>query len=106
VLSPERSLPDGMVRVTGGGVSLGNGPSFPLEDFLIDQFEVTNRAFKAFVEAGGLSAERILEGALLEKRPASTQTFWRSATSPAKESRALARTKVWVPTARTTWPEM
>jgi dienelactone hydrolase len=53
VLSTEGSLPDGMVRVVGGAVAQSTGPALLLPDFLIDQFEVTNRAFKAFVDAGG-----------------------------------------------------
>jgi formylglycine-generating enzyme required for sulfatase activity/dienelactone hydrolase len=43
-LDPETSLPVGMVRVTGA-----DGPP----DFFMDRNEVTNRAFKAFVDAGG-----------------------------------------------------
>ena len=43
-LDPEGSLPAGMVRVTGAD---------GLPDFLMDRDEVTNRAFKAFVDAGG-----------------------------------------------------
>jgi dienelactone hydrolase len=43
-LDPEETLPAGMVRVTGAD---------RLPDFFIDRNEVTNRAFKAFVDAGG-----------------------------------------------------
>jgi dienelactone hydrolase len=43
-LDPEASLPAGMVRVTGAD---------DLPDFFIDRNEVTNRAFKSFVDAGG-----------------------------------------------------
>jgi formylglycine-generating enzyme required for sulfatase activity/dienelactone hydrolase len=43
-LDPEASLPAGMVRVTGAD---------ELPDFFMDRNEVTNRAFKAFVDAGG-----------------------------------------------------
>jgi dienelactone hydrolase len=43
-LDPEGSLPAGMVRVTGAD---------GLPDFFMDRNEVTNRAFKAFVDAGG-----------------------------------------------------
>jgi formylglycine-generating enzyme required for sulfatase activity/dienelactone hydrolase len=43
-LHPEASLPAGMVRVPGAD---------GLPDFFIDRDEVTNRAFKAFVDAGG-----------------------------------------------------
>ncbi len=42
------SLPPGMVRVQGAQTGRGK-----LEDFFIDRFEVTNRQFKGFIDAGG-----------------------------------------------------
>jgi len=49
VLDKKGSLPSGMVRVAGGRVlDVGD-----FDDFLIDQFEVTNRQFKEFVDQGG-----------------------------------------------------
>lgn len=48
-LDPEGSLPTGMVRVTGAD---------GLPDFFMDGNEVTNRAFKAFVDAGGYRDQR------------------------------------------------
>ena len=51
-LVPEGSLPDGMVSVPGGTARVGDGTAaFP--DFFLDRYEVTNRAFKAFADAGG-----------------------------------------------------
>ena len=58
-LSAEGSLPSGMVPVQGGPVILSlqglNGAygMIPLPDFMIDRFEVTNRQYKAFVDADG-----------------------------------------------------
>ena len=57
-LEQEASLPAGMVRVRGGNVQLGmavmrNLPAVPLEDFLMDKYEVTNRQFKEFVDRRG-----------------------------------------------------
>jgi dienelactone hydrolase len=43
-LDPEGSIPPGMVRVDGAD---------GLPDFFVDRYEVTNRAYKSFVEAGG-----------------------------------------------------
>ena len=37
----------------------GDGPSVEIEDFWIDTFEVTNREYKAFVDAGGYRDERL-----------------------------------------------
>jgi dienelactone hydrolase len=51
-LAPEGTLPDGMVRIPGGMAQIGGQPvRFP--DFFLDRFEVTNRAYKKFVDAGG-----------------------------------------------------
>ncbi|MGE0622874.1 MAG: SUMF1/EgtB/PvdO family nonheme iron enzyme [Pseudomonadales bacterium] len=47
-LTPADELPDGMVRVAGGQTPFGVVP-----DFFIDRFEVTNRQYKAFMDAGG-----------------------------------------------------
>jgi dienelactone hydrolase len=52
-LGSARSAPDGMVRVTGGIDSVRFGAVGAIDDFWIDRFEVTNRQFKAFVDAGG-----------------------------------------------------
>jgi predicted esterase len=49
VLDKKGSLPPGMVRVAGGRVQdIGD-----VDDFLIDQFEVTNRQFKEFIDQSG-----------------------------------------------------
>jgi formylglycine-generating enzyme required for sulfatase activity/dienelactone hydrolase/predicted Ser/Thr protein kinase len=52
VLDPVGSLPVGMVHIPSGDVSVA-GDRLDLDDFLIDKFEVTNRAFKKFIDAGG-----------------------------------------------------
>ena len=57
-LDSSRSIPANMVRVPGSGhalqlVGLEHIPSVTLGEFLIDRYEVTNREFKAFADAGG-----------------------------------------------------
>jgi eukaryotic-like serine/threonine-protein kinase len=52
-LDPEGSRPAGMVRVAGGLFQFRNHPSVELDDFWLDRYEVTNRAFKEFVDQGG-----------------------------------------------------
>jgi tRNA A-37 threonylcarbamoyl transferase component Bud32/dienelactone hydrolase len=47
-LDEEGSLPAGMVRVPATGTPVGTLP-----DFFIGRYEVTNRQYKAFVDAGG-----------------------------------------------------
>ena len=62
VLQPSRGIPAGMVRATPRGrqvlvtVGLEHVPSFELGDFWIDRFEVTNREYKAFIDAGGTAS--------------------------------------------------
>ena len=53
-LSRTGEAPDGMVLVTPGGRT-GLPSPIPLSEFWIDRYEVTNRQFKGFVDAGGYS---------------------------------------------------
>lgn len=45
--------PENMVRVPGGTYRLGDRKPIELSDYWLDRFEVTNREFKRFVDAGG-----------------------------------------------------
>ncbi len=53
VLDRTGTLPSSMVHVPPGSADLAGNPSMKLGDFLIDKYEVTNRDFKKFVDAGG-----------------------------------------------------
>ncbi|HXN51837.1 MAG TPA: protein kinase [Candidatus Acidoferrum sp.] len=53
ILDPIGSLPPGMVHVAAGRVDPTGHFEVKLDDFLIDKFEVTNREYKKFVDAGG-----------------------------------------------------
>ena len=62
-LVPAASTPPGMVRATAGSLwftltHLGVQPDFEVSDYWIDKYEVTNREFAKFVEAGGYSNKR------------------------------------------------
>jgi formylglycine-generating enzyme required for sulfatase activity/predicted Ser/Thr protein kinase len=52
-LAREGSAPPGMVLVSGGDFSVGVAKPVLLPDFWLDKYEVTNREFKRFVDAGG-----------------------------------------------------
>jgi len=52
-LAPKGSVPEGMVPVSGTTVQIPGAGGVPLADFFIDRYEVTNRDFKRFVDAGG-----------------------------------------------------
>lgn len=67
--------PEGMVQVPGGKIDLGfpgmekSVSTVELSDYWMDQFEVTNREFKKFVDAGGYRrAEYWREPFLEDKR--------------------------------------
>jgi len=72
-LDPIGTIPDGMVRVPGGIVEIGRSPcagcaTLPneaqrvrLPSFLLGRFEVTNREYKEFVDAGGYEDEELWE---------------------------------------------
>jgi hypothetical protein len=57
-LDAEGSRPDGMVRIPGGPYERLHFPPVELEDYWIDWYEVTNRQFKAFVDAGGYEKDQ------------------------------------------------
>jgi formylglycine-generating enzyme required for sulfatase activity/dienelactone hydrolase len=52
-LTPESDAAPGMVFVPGGRFDVGEAPPVTLPDYWIDQLEVTNAAYKTFVDAGG-----------------------------------------------------
>jgi eukaryotic-like serine/threonine-protein kinase len=52
LLDRDSGIPPGMVRIPGTSVTVG-GDSIQIGDFFMDRFEVTNREFKAFMDAGG-----------------------------------------------------
>jgi formylglycine-generating enzyme required for sulfatase activity/dienelactone hydrolase len=52
-LTPEGAVSDGMVSVPAGAIPVAGAGAVPVESFLIDRYEVTNRQYKAFLDAGG-----------------------------------------------------
>lgn len=78
-LDPLGSVPEAMVHVPRGTVSL-EGTQAEVADFWLDKFEVTNRQFKAFVDAGGYTTQAywkeplVREGRTIEWA-AAMQTF-------------------------------
>ncbi len=52
-LIPAGTAPPGMVRVPAGAYGLGQAPPVEIDPFWIDRYEVTNRQFQEFVDAGG-----------------------------------------------------
>jgi serine/threonine protein kinase/formylglycine-generating enzyme required for sulfatase activity len=54
----EDEIPPGMVWVAAGRTAFGAGDSVALDGFWIDTYEVTNREFKVFADAGGYREDR------------------------------------------------
>jgi formylglycine-generating enzyme required for sulfatase activity/dienelactone hydrolase len=52
---PQGGTPADVVLVPGGNLQLGPGPALGVPAFLIGKYEVTNREFQKFVQAGGYS---------------------------------------------------
>jgi eukaryotic-like serine/threonine-protein kinase len=85
VLEPVGTQPPGMVRVSPRGpqllatAGLEHLPPFKIEDFWIDRYEVTNAAYKRFVDAGGYHDQRfwtqpfVKDGRLLTWEAARTE---------------------------------
>jgi formylglycine-generating enzyme required for sulfatase activity len=65
-LQREGTIPERMVHVPGRPVSLPGGASVELPDFFLDKFEVTNREFKRFVDAGGYGRREFWQEPFLE----------------------------------------
>jgi eukaryotic-like serine/threonine-protein kinase len=76
VLDRVGTLPQGMVRVPAGEVDPTGHANMNVDGFLIDKFEVTNREYKKFADAGGYQDAKywkspfIKDGRALEFREA------------------------------------
>ena len=62
-LSRSNTAPAGMLHASGGPATVSNRTVI-LDDYWIDRFEVTNREFKKFVDAGGYRTRTLLDRAV------------------------------------------
>jgi eukaryotic-like serine/threonine-protein kinase len=70
-LAASGSIPAGMVRIPGGEVTLDlegfyDLPSVEIPDYWMDRYEVTNKEYKQFVDAGGYQNSAYWKQALVE----------------------------------------
>ncbi len=56
-----------MVPVPGGRFTFGSAESAQLQDYWLDRYEVTNRQFKEFVDAGGYENRELWEPAFIQE---------------------------------------
>ncbi len=98
VLEPPAEQPPGMVRVSPRGpqllaiAGLEHVKPFELGDFWIDRLEVTNRAYKAFVDAGGYSERRFWINPFIK---AGKTTTWEEAMSAFHDSTGRPGPSTW-----------
>ncbi len=88
-LDPAGTIPPGMVRVAGRKVE-GVG-DFP--DFLVDKYEVTNRRFKEFVDAGGYRSPRYWKNEFIRDGRA---LAWEDAMAHFRDSTGRPGPATWV----------
>ena len=80
-LVPAGAAPAGMVHVPKDDFLLeSTGEDVALAEYWLDKFEVTNRQFKQFVDAGGYRSERLLDADVRQGRANTRRgmTRWRS----------------------------
>jgi len=75
-LRPASKIPSGMVAVPGGeyklrGYSRPTETAVKLSDYFIDKFEVSNREFKAFIDAGGYTNRQLWDSRFYDTQLAS-----------------------------------
>jgi eukaryotic-like serine/threonine-protein kinase len=98
-LDPAAAIPAGMVRVPGGRDLLRFGSIGALNDYWIDRFEVTNRQFKQFVDAGGYRERDHWREPFIDRgRPIA----WEAAIERFRDTTGLPGPATW---ARGTYPE-
>ncbi len=74
-LAASGSIPEGMVRILGGNIELQIPgleqavSEVQIPDYWMDRYEVTNKQFKQFVEAGGYRKCRVLEATVCRGWP-------------------------------------
>jgi formylglycine-generating enzyme required for sulfatase activity/tRNA A-37 threonylcarbamoyl transferase component Bud32 len=90
-LAPMASVPEGMVRVPGN-VSYVQGTTLSVPDYWMDRFEVTNRQFKAFVDAGGYRTEDYWKEPIVEN---GTPVAWNEAMTRFRDRTGRPGPSLW-----------
>jgi dienelactone hydrolase len=101
-LAATGTMPENAARVPGGPLPGGAGR---IPDFLIDRFEVTNRAFKQFVDAGGYRDRAYWEEAFVKDGRTIT---WEEAVAEFRDATGRPGPSTWelgtYPEGKEEWP--
>ena len=99
-LDPSAEIPSGMVRVSPEGYvrtllipGYEGLPELPLKDYWIDQYEVTNRQFKAFVDQGGYQKREYWK---VDFQRDGKQLSWNEAMALFRDAAGRAGPKDWI----------
>ncbi len=65
-LAPEGTLPADMVQIPEGSAVIPGVGRVPFDAFLMDRFEVTNRQYKKFIDAGGYRTHEYWSGPFIK----------------------------------------
>jgi formylglycine-generating enzyme required for sulfatase activity/dienelactone hydrolase len=91
-LDPPASIPPGMVRIPGGTFQYRSANRVELADYWLDKYEVTNKQFKAFVDAGGYGKKEFWKEPLVKDGRALS---WEEAIAEFKDSTGRAGPSTW-----------
>lgn len=96
-LDKKGSIPHGMVRVPGGETELNipaleHIPPVLLDDYFIDKYEVTNRQFKEFVNAGGYQKRNYWKNRFIKE---GLELSWDEAMSEFRDSTGRPGPATW-----------
>jgi len=100
ILDALDKIPPGMVRVSPAPVpkklsipGYEDSPELPLQDYWIDQFEVTNRQFKTFVDQGGYAKREYWK---VDFRQDQKSLSWNSAMAQFRDAAGQPGPKNWL----------
>jgi len=101
-LDENSKIPSGMLRVSQGKLSqelrvpgYEGMPAFPLVDYWIDEYEVTNRQYKVFVDEGGYKRKEYWKEPFKKD---GTSLSWQQAMEPFRDATGRPGPRDWLQT--------
>jgi formylglycine-generating enzyme required for sulfatase activity/predicted esterase len=96
-MDPTGKLPEGMIRVSGGEFSLeipglDHLPPVVLDDYLMDETEVTNQQYQKFVDAGGYQKKQYWKHPFIKD---GRELTWEQAMAELRDSTGRSGPATW-----------